>query len=103
MGKENHIPIQPTGSTNVVATSGATWQITGLQLEAGTTATPFEHLQYGTQLALCQRYFEVVDTGSANAAYGTPGAVSSGRVGYISYTYNTYPRFNPGSTFSSEL
>ena len=54
----DNVPYQPTGSTNVVATSGATWQITGLQLEAGTTATDFEHLQYGQQLALCQRYYE---------------------------------------------
>lgn len=54
----NNVPMQPTGSTNVVATSGATWQITGVQLEANTTATPFENLQYGTQLALCQRYYE---------------------------------------------
>jgi len=34
------------------------WYITGVQLEVGTTATPFEQMQYGTQLALCQRYFQ---------------------------------------------
>jgi hypothetical protein len=47
-------------SSNVhfVANASATWQITGVQLEANTTATPFEHLQYGQQLALCQRYYE---------------------------------------------
>ena len=54
----DNVPMQPTGSTNVVATSGATWQITGLQLEVGTVATPFEQIQYGQQLQLCQRYFE---------------------------------------------
>ena len=48
----------PTGATSVVGTSGATFYITGVQLEAGTTATPFEYRQYGTELQLCQRYYE---------------------------------------------
>jgi len=46
-----------TGATSVVGTSGATWYITGVQLEAGDTATPFEHRSYGQELALCQRYY----------------------------------------------
>ena len=50
--------LQPTGSTSVVATNGATWSVTGVQLEAGTTASPFEYRQYGTELGLCQRYYE---------------------------------------------
>ncbi|NBX50317.1 hypothetical protein EBT25_10320 [bacterium] len=47
-----------TGATSVVATNGATFYITGVQLEAGTTASPFENRQYGTELQLCQRYFQ---------------------------------------------
>jgi len=47
-----------TGATSVVGTSGATFYITGVQLEAGSVATPFEHRQYGQELALCQRYYE---------------------------------------------
>ena len=47
-----------TGATSVVGTNGATWYITGVQLEVGSTATPFERRMYGTELALCQRYFQ---------------------------------------------
>jgi hypothetical protein len=51
--------ISATGATSVVSTNGATWFITGVQLEVGTQATGFEYRQYGTELALCQRYYEV--------------------------------------------
>jgi hypothetical protein len=47
-----------TGAVSVVGTSGATLYITGVQLEVGTQATSFEYRQYGTELALCQRYFQ---------------------------------------------
>jgi hypothetical protein len=52
-----------TGSTSVVGTSGATFYITGVQLEAGSTATPFEYRSYGTELQLCQRYYELFGNG----------------------------------------
>jgi hypothetical protein len=50
--------ISATGATSVVGTSGATFYITGVQLEKGSTATSFDYRPYGTELALCQRYFE---------------------------------------------
>ena len=45
-----------TGQTNLIATNGATFFITGVQLEKGNTATSFDYRPYGTELALCQRY-----------------------------------------------
>jgi hypothetical protein len=57
--------VQPTGSTSVVGTDGATFYITGVQLEKGSTATSFDYRPYGTELALCQRYFEVDSGGDA--------------------------------------
>ena len=47
-----------TGTTNIVATNGATWYLVGVQLERGSTATPFERRMFSQELVLCQRYFE---------------------------------------------
>ena len=47
-----------TGAVSVVGTNAATWYVTGVQLEAGSAATPFERRQYGQEFALCQRYYE---------------------------------------------
>ena len=47
-----------SSDVHFLANASATWQITAVQVEANTTATPFEHLQYTTQLQLCQRYYE---------------------------------------------
>ena len=46
-----------TGQGSVLATNGATWQVTGVQLEKGSTATSFDYRPYSAELAMCQRYF----------------------------------------------
>ena len=56
-----------TGATSVVGTNNATFYITGVQLEKGSTATSFDYRPYGTELALCQRYaFKRLADGSVN-------------------------------------
>jgi hypothetical protein len=50
-----------TGATSVVGTNGATFYITGVQLEVGSTATSFDYRQYQQELANCQRYAQVVE------------------------------------------
>jgi hypothetical protein len=74
-----------TGATPIVGTSGATFYITGVQLEEGTVPTPFEHRPYGVELALCQRYY-------------TTGQIS-GVVGYASGRYSSFTYVN----FSVEM
>jgi len=52
-----------SGAASVIGTLNATWQITGVQLEVGSVATPFERRPYGMELTLCQRYFRSIKAG----------------------------------------
>jgi len=65
-----------TGSVSLVGTNGATFYITGVQLEKGSTATPFEQRLYGTELALCQRYYYKQQSTGAASYFGV-GTVNS--------------------------
>jgi hypothetical protein len=62
-----------SGQVQVIGTLNATWYITGVQLEVGSVATSFERRPFGTELALCQRYFEKIGFGDSNSRYPTVG------------------------------
>ena len=71
-----------TGATSVVGTNGATFYITGVQLERGSTATSFDFRPYGTELALCQRYY-CKTFATATAPAQNTGS-SAGAISFIS-------------------
>tara|TARA_R100000805_G_C3621123_1_gene125216 strand:+ start:1599 stop:2741 length:1143 start_codon:yes stop_codon:yes gene_type:complete len=50
-----------TGATRLSTNVNATWQITGIQVEEGTVMTDFEHMAFGQELALCQRYYQQLE------------------------------------------
>jgi len=68
-----------TGATSLVGTNAATWYVTGVQLEIGTSATPFERRLFGNELVLCQRYCsKTYDVGVAPGANNSAGCVVVG-------------------------
>ncbi len=73
-----------TGATSVVGTSGATFYITGVQLEKGSTATSFDYRTYGTELSLCQRYFEIL-RGTGEVAAVAMGISTTAAVGLLKF------------------
>jgi archaellum component FlaF (FlaF/FlaG flagellin family) len=76
-------------TVKVVQNVGATFQITGVQLEVGPTATPFEYRPIGLELALCQRYYEKVSAGNIINNYSPSGYVG------VSYPYKVTKRNTP--------
>ena len=89
-----------TGATSVVGTNGATFYITGVQLEVGSTATPFERRLYGQELALCRRYYQKLNAGGvAYTSYGSGYTFSSTGM-TISSTLNPVMRTTPSATAS---
>ena len=91
--------ISATGATSVVGTNGATFYITGVQLEKGSTATSFDYRPYGTELALCQRY--CIKYGGA-ATYNHVGQGSSYSTSAVQFdvVFPVAMRTNPSATTS---
>jgi len=92
-----------TGAVSVIGTLNATWYITGVQLEAGSVATPFERRQYGQELALCQRYLPAYNAeSSSNTPYGTSTQGSSTARIWVSFQFPVQTRVAPtGVSISS--
>jgi len=65
------------GQVNCLDNTSNNFKLTGVQLEVGSVATPFEHRNYGDELARCQRYYQVTDDGGCGA-----GVVGGSTAGY---------------------
>ena len=88
--------LRTSGSVNLIATNGATFYITGVQLEKGSVATSFDQRAYGTELALCQRYYQnIICSSNDNGA-------SAATKTYLSPApYQCRMRATPTSTFTA--
>lgn len=94
------------GATKLIATNGATWDMTGAQLEIGSFATPFEFRLYAQELSLCQRYYEKTydigqapgtNTGSGTVYIPMAGANSS-TIQYATIQFKVPKRTSPTMT-----
>jgi hypothetical protein len=86
--------LSATGATSVVGTSGATWYVTGVQLEVGAAATTFDYRQYGTEFGLCQRYYQRIDVAGGGAWNGSAYAI-------IGFTFPMPMRTTPTASWNS--
>ena len=96
--------LAPTGAVSVIGTASANFYLTGVQLEVGSTATPFERRQYGQELALCQRYYfktysQTVAPGSVNDN-GRITVDTNGRLGTANRYTITYPYMRASPTIT---
>ena len=82
-----------TGATSVVGTNGATFYITGVQLEKGSTATSFDYRPYGTELQLCQRYYQL-----QNGLMGVSAENTVNTLIVCSFGYKTQMRATPSAS-----
>lgn len=86
-----------TGATSVVGTNGATFYITGVQLEKGSTATSFDYRPYGTELALCQRYYYKAESFIAYGPLVQSGVIFSSTQCIATTVFPTVMRTRPTS------
>jgi len=92
-----------TGDTKLVATTGATFYVTGVQFEVGTVATSFDYRPYGTELALCQRYFAKNQQISGSYAQFAVGYAQNTTECWSYVKYSVPMRSSPTVTFNDIL
>ena len=93
--------LQPTGSVNVVGTNGATFYITGVQLEKGSTATSFDYRPYGTEFSLCERYCQTIVSPSVGfMVLPAVGGIASSGTARLIFSFSEM-RSPPTTTFAS--
>ena len=93
--------ITATGATSVVGTNGATFYLTGVQLEAGTVASPFERRDYGRELIMCQRYFaRVFDPPMRGVGTGGTSGGASRLALFFPTTMRAQPTVSINGTFN---
>jgi hypothetical protein len=91
-----------TGQTQFNATGSATFYITGVQLEKGSTATSFDYRPIGTELALCQRYLPAMSFAGGSNPYIGAGMAFGTTAAYYTISFPVTPRVPPtGLTVSS--
>jgi hypothetical protein len=84
-----------TGATSVVGTNGATFYITGVQLEKGSTATSFDYRPYSVELSLCERYYEVCNSNAGDGIALASGFYASSTNCRAIQTFHTKKRATP--------
>jgi hypothetical protein len=87
-----------TGATSVVGTNGATFFLTGVQLEVGSTATSFDYRPYGTELALCQRYYENSNGSGGTIANSDAYVVTTSATQFATFIFKVGKRISPTVT-----
>ena len=92
-----------TSTTSWWTTNDSTWEMTGLQLEVGSVATDFEHRSFGQELALCQRYFHKIESGSTDVYLNTLQAYGSGAVFGVYYHFPVTMRATPTTTVTGTI
>ena len=100
---------EPSTTDAVITTTNATFLLTGVQLEVGDTATPFEHRTYADELASCQRYFyNFQPAGTSNSGGNETGIVGSNYNGnnffgsiYFPVTMRSTPALSSGGDWAS--